>query len=104
MPPQNKKRTWEEIVKDSNGTSFFLPEKLIEEAKEWKKKNDAFFKKCEALAKDEIEKSVAYNALMLKIRQYIADTGADIWQKEIGFDNYALKDGKFVINTREMRE
>lgn len=90
---------WKKIVADSNGKSHFLPEKIQEDAVKWGDTRKDFDKKVAALAQQEIEISVMLQNMMLQIRQYLAANGhEDIWTKDIGFDEVALREGVFIIN------
>lgn len=90
---------WKKIVSESNGRSHFLPESIKADAEKWQETRVDFDKKVATLAQQEIEISVMLQNMMLAIRKYLAENGhADVWTKDIGFDENALKEGVFIIN------
>lgn len=93
------KRSWEEIVKASNGQLMFIPESLLETVKKWQENKKAFEDSLNAVGKQELEVSNMFQNLMFAVRKYAESTGyPDIWTKDIGFEGNALKEGKFIIN------
>lgn len=102
QPSQNippVKRSWEEIVKNSNGTALFVPEVLLGTVKQWQEKKKEFEDSLKIMAKQELVVSNLFQNLMFEIRKYAETAGHDdIWTKDIGFDGNAMKDGKFIIN------
>ena len=98
-------RDWKKIVADSKGTQVFLPETLLEDVKKWQTMRSEFNKFISEIAQKEIQVNVVFQNLMLKIREYYAENGmSDIWVKDVGIENEALKEGQFILNiTDEQR-
>jgi Na+-translocating ferredoxin:NAD+ oxidoreductase RnfC subunit len=99
MPPKNikEKLSWKEIVAKNSDALKFIPEQFIPKFIEWKKKREEFNKELEIVAKHEIEMATMFNNNMLELRQYFADAGIEIWQKELNVEKSALKDGEFIV-------
>ena len=96
------KPSWDEIVKNSNGTRFFLNSQFEEEAKKGEESRQSLRKEGEKMAKVSIMDGVAAQNLFLKIREQLEKDGVEgVWVKDIGFDEGALKEGKFVVNLTE---
>ena len=96
------KRSWEDIVKNSNGTAMFVPEVLLGSVKQWQEKKKAFEDSLNAMGKQELEVSNLFQNLMMEIRKYAETAGhEDIWTMDIGFNGNAMKDGKYIINISE---
>ena len=93
-------RNWEEIVKNSQGTTFFLPESLIEAAKKWSADRTAFFKQANELAKAENLLGMQFQKIIMGIREEFDKRGAveAVWTQDIGFNMEALKEGKYIIS------
>jgi hypothetical protein len=91
------KRDWKNLVLESDGTMFMLPEELLTRAKEWNNKREAFQEKLEEMSRAEIEISNSLENILFDMRKHLADNGIKSWQKEIGFEATALVDGEYVI-------
>ena len=71
----------------------------MKEAQEWDKKRDEFKYETIKFAEKEIRLQFQLNELSLRLREYLEKNGhSDIWIKELGFDEEALKEGLFIIN------
>lgn len=96
------KRDWKDIVKKSEGSMFFAPEKFLEKIKEWHTRRSEFNKRINEIAKGEVEISVMLQNIMLDLRTYLSENGQnEIWSKDLGFESTALKDGEFILSISE---
>lgn len=94
-----EKRDWQKIVTESGGKRVFLPEVFMNDAKKWDEKRDEFRKETIKFAEKEVRLQFQLNELSLRVREYLAKNGySEIWIKELGFDEEALKEGLFIVN------
>lgn len=92
------KRDWEDIVKESGGSLIFVPEKFIEGAKDWNKQRVEFTSFLEEAAKREVHTRLALENVLLDVKNYLAENGmSDIWSADLGFEENALREGKFIL-------
>ena len=93
---------WNQRVADSKGQQMFVPEKCLEQVKEWYAKRDELKKFVDIASRTEIETNMALNTAIYEIRKYLSANGrADVWSADIGFDVDALKEGKYIITITE---
>ncbi len=98
------KRDWKEIVAASQGSMVLCPEKFLEEIKVWLAKQAVFQKEVNRIAKLEIETNVALQNVILKVRDYLEETGrSDIWTCDVGFQGEALKEGVHIITIEKTK-
>ena len=92
-------RDWDKIVKESNGQLFYLPESLVESAKQWSKDRGAFHAKVNDLAAAENALGMLFTQLIFAIRKEFEKRGSieNVWTQDIGFQTEALKEGKYII-------
>lgn len=95
-----EKRDWNKIVSESNGQLIFLPEGFRQAAEDWLTSRKEYQKFAQEMCKKEITLNIAVQNLFFELRKYLEKNGhPDVFTKEIGFENSALEDGKFIINT-----
>jgi len=100
-----KKKSWEEIVAESNGTRIFLPDGFKGAAKDWSTMRDEYNKSIKVMAEKELTLQVALQNLFLEVRRYLSKNGyEDIWTKDTGFNTEALKEGKFIVEIVDGRK
>lgn len=93
------KKDWNEVVKNSGGRSFFVPDALQAQVKEWQEARKKLRELTEVAAEQEVKTSVAMQNMFLELRKYAIETGIEgVWTADIGFDTQALEDGVFVVN------
>lgn len=93
-------KEWQKYVDNSKGTAVFVPTELESAGQDVEKKRKAFNKELtEVVAKKEIELNIETQNLFFKIRQALAEKGQpEIWGKEIGWNEDALKDGVLIVH------
>ena len=106
QPPQRTAvgpRDWDRIVKDSNGTMFFLPDSLKEQAEKWGKMRQNLFKLANEMAQVENETSLIFTQLIYAVREEFAKRGQveKVWTLDIGFNTEAMREGKFILSFTE---
>ena len=102
---ESTKRDWKKVVSESNGSSVFVPDSLVEQAKKWSESRDEFNTLINGVAEKENTLKVKFTNLMYEIQKYFADNGRpEIWSMDMGFDTNALKEGQFVVNIQEPRK
>ena len=105
LPPvMPQKKTWKEVVAmDKN--RIFLPDQFKGEAESIEKERTAYREEVNKMAKRQLEINMRTNNLFLAVRQYLAKNGIkDIWMKDIGYEEAALKENEFVINITEPQQ
>ncbi len=97
--PTSTPRSWEDIVAAQPATMAFLPEGVLEEAKAWHAERIAFQTLMAEFAKKENLLSNQFANLSISMRKAFEAAGReDAWITDIGFEEGALKEGKFVVN------
>lgn len=91
---------WKDVVAKSEGSSVFLPDELLDRAKEIKKEDEEYSKILEEIvAKKELELSIKNQNLWLDIRHWLEKNGRkDIFAKDCGWNTDARKEGVFIVN------
>ncbi len=99
------KRDWKKIVEESNGTSIFVPEAMVEELKSWDKSRQELSVLVEQAAQLELETRLKLENLIYGARKYFALNGVKkIWSANVGVDVNALKDGVYVFNVAKQEQ
>ncbi len=108
MPPKSKPGTegaqtrhitWPERVATSNGTLFMLPENLHEKMKNWTESKKKFDELLNQAAEVEVNQAFLMQGILLEARKALMERGAtNVYTKDIGFEENALKEGQFVVS------
>lgn len=100
MENQNpQKYDWKKYLEAHPGQAFLLPDQFLKVAQKNEKTRVDFNERLNDVAKQEVELSVATQNLFLEIRNHLYNNGVkDIFSKEVGFDQNALREGVFIIN------
>lgn len=100
-----QKTDWKKVVAESNGERMFVPEYLKKDAESIEVMRKDYNDRVLEMSEKEISMKVATQNLFFELRKHLAKNGyPDIWVKDIGFDNDALKDGVIVLNIFEPRQ
>ncbi len=92
-------RNWNKIVLESGGSLLFLPKGFEQAAKDWLEMRTKYNELVKQMAEKELTLNMAVSNLFFELRKYLAKNGhEDIWLKDIGFENAALNEGKFVVS------
>ncbi len=103
--PELKIRDWNKIVADSNGTMIFLPSQFQKRAEDWEKKRTEYNKKVAEMAELQMTVNNLVSTLLFDVRKYLRDNGReDVFLKDMGFEDNALIDKKFILNFYEPRK
>ncbi len=95
----SEKINWNKIVSESNGKLLFLSEGFKQAAEEWKNFRDEYNNQVQVMAKKELVLNMAMQNLFFELRKYLEKNGhADIYIKDIGFEDTALKEGRFIVS------
>lgn len=90
---------WKKIVDESEGVRVWIPEQFQDDIKTFLLKRDELQNILNDVAERDIRNKNLINDVMLRVRDFFAKNGhADIWVKDVGCDENALKDGKFILN------
>lgn len=101
-PTKENQKRWADIVAKSNGNSLFLPEGFMKDWEEIDTMRMSYNEKMVKMAEEEIHMNVKMQAFWLKVREHLAKNGyPDVWVKQIGSEEGALKQGIVVINLTE---
>lgn len=100
MTKENKKK-WDEFVEKNKGFSFYIPEQFHEKMVEYIERNSKFQEKLNAMAKEELENRVLGNEIFIEMRRYLYEEIGmeEIYRREVGFEEEAMKEGVFILNT-----
>lgn len=99
MAEEKTKINWEEIVAKSEGERIFLPAGFEKQAKEIEEKRAEYDKEVVVMAKKQLTINTAVNELFFELRKHLEKNGyPDIWIKDVGYEEAALKEGKLVVN------
>jgi len=98
---EKEKIDWNQAVADSNGSRVFLPDAFVARAEELQKMRKEFNELISQVAEKELRLRTFGDVLMFDVREHLAGAGMPTWTKDIGFEESAIKDGKFVVNLRE---
>lgn len=95
---QTAKIDWVKKVKESNGTSFFVPDSFKGQWEKIEEMRKDFNTYAQNMAKKEITLNMAVQSFYFELRKHFDNEGVEVWVKEIGLDHMALKDDQFVVN------
>lgn len=98
MPEAPAKRSWEEIVKNSNGNMIFVPERFEKDFDEIEKKRKNLNEKIREMAELEITFNMFTQNVLFEIRREMAANDPSVWTKDLGMNMDALREGKYVLN------
>lgn len=99
--PAAPKRDWNQIIADSNGQMFRVPEALLPKVKEWAELRAKFQAMINEVAKTEISMSHLLEGFIFEARKHFEDRVGDVWTKDVGVNMDAIKDGEYVFNIVE---
>jgi len=100
---KDARKYWQKYVEDSKGNSFFLPEQFNLAASQIEKDRSEFNRMLrEVVSETELDLQIRTQNLFHELRKYLKKSGKlDIFAKELGWNQEALKAGFLVVNTWE---
>lgn len=97
-----EKIDWVERVSKSNGTSFFIPERLRPLFDKFEKVRQDYNKDVIAMAEKQLLMNHLRDQAFFELRKYLSQNGTpDIWIKELGLDELGAKENAYVVNIWE---
>ncbi len=93
------KEEWEKQCEKSGGNMIMLPDALVEAAKEHQKHFDEMEAKRMEFVKANYYWNKEVSEFWNKVREALAITNPNIWDKDMGWNTFAEADGHFVVNT-----
>ncbi len=99
--PVAPKRDWDQLIKDSNGQMFRVPEAILPRVKEWAELRAKFQNMINEVAKTEIGMSHLLEQFIFEARAFFEAKVENVWTKDVGVNMDAIKDGEYIFNIVE---